>query len=949
MVVAAAAPALGQGPSADWRTVETPHFRVHYTAPAEQWALRAASRLESVRERVIAEVGYAPPQTVDVVVSDPVAQPNGMALPLLGSPRLVLWTSPPGPSSVIGSDTDWIELLTVHEETHLVHMLRPWRNPLRRVAEALLPVGPITLKAPRWVFEGYATLVEGKLTGSGRPNGDSRAAVLRQRARSGLLPSYRQMASDSRSWLGMSMAYLAGSAYLEWLAERGGPESLKHLWARLTARESGSFASAFEGVFGDSPERLYARFCAELTWRAVEAERRLGATAVEGETWQSHAWATGEPSVSPDGSRLAIVLLEREKPSRMVVWSTGPDTEAEKKWKTRVERRLARDPQDVAPVRARPLPRTPLAELVTRDGREPFTPRFMPDGGSVLFVRFETDPEGFLHPDLFRWDIGSGRVSRITRFADVREADPSPDGRWAAAVRNRHGLSQLVRVDLATGAVSGLTEPSVTAVCEQPRVSPDGARVVYVRPEGGAWKLAVRELASGRETVLVTPTGSTPSYPAWSGDGTTVFASLGSQGFVDVVAIPADGTGGPVAVTRTTGAALAPAPTADGSAVYFLALRADGLDLQRLDLRTPVPMAPRPVTADLAPAVTPPPPGRAAPPAAVPVAPGRPYGVGRQEARVIVGGAVAPSAHVWEVGARLGDVIGRLDAVAIAGLGGGAGPRGATLGLEWRGWPVGVSVQLFDTRERPSEQPTAAPGLGRALDLDRRGGEVAASWRRRWAIGGLDLTGGALLARVQPVAAQEVDQRVGFVRAAATMTPSRGRWRFPHTLELRAEDGRTADDSWRLLGGRFKVGAVHGDNGLLLSYRRDAVRDAAAAADRLQLGGVETSLLPASATAGRIPEPALPLGTLVGDEHEEERATALVRGLPLFFERHRVWDRVGPRGAWLRLVGIEVDLASEPVPLVKLPGLHLTVGAARVLDEPLKDRTRGWLALAWRP
>jgi len=943
------APALAQGPAAEWRTVETAHFRVHYTAPAEAWALRAAGRLESVRERVIAEVGYAPPQTVDVIVSDPIAQPNGMALPLLGSPRLVLWTSPPGPASVIGSDTDWIDLLTVHEETHLVHLLRPSRDPLQRVAEALLPVGPITLKAPRWVHEGYATLVEGRLTGSGRPNGDSRAAILRQRARAGRLPTYDQMASDSQSWLGMSMAYLAGSAYLEWLAERGGPDALEHLWARLTAREGRTFDEAFEGVFGEAPAKLYARFCAELTWRAVEAERRLGPTAVEGETWQSHAWTTGEPALSGDGTKLAIVLRDREEASRLVVWTTAPDTEGEKRWRERVERRLARDPQDAAPVRTRPLPRTPIAELVTRDGREPFTPRFMPDGRSVLFMRFERDGGGFLHPDLFLWDTATGAVRRVTRLADVREADPSPDGSWAVAVRNRHGLSQLVTVDLATGAVADLTPPSVETVCTQPRVSPDGARVVYVRPDAGEWKAAVRELASGRESVLATPAHAPVSYPAWSGDGRTVYASLGAQGFIDVVAIPADGSGEPAAVTRTVGAALAPAPAADGSALYFLALGADGLDVRRLDLRAAAPSAPRPVTSDLAPAVRPAPPARVPPAAVSAVGPGRAYGLGRQEAGLVLGGAVAPSAQLWEVGARLGDVVGRLDAVAIAGLGGEAGPRGGTLGLAWRGWPVALRAQLFDTRERPSEQPTAAPGLGSALDLDRRGGELAVAWRREWGVGALDLDGGALLARLDPAAGGTVTQRAGFVRAEVAMKPSSGRWRFPHSVAAHLEEGRTGDGAWRRYGGRFEVGVTRGASGLGLAYRRDAAREAAYAFDRLQLGGVESSLLPASATAGRIAVPALPAGTLLGDEYEGERATALLGGLPLFFERHRVWDRGGQKGDWLRLAGVAWDLAGDPIPLVRLPGFHLTVGVARILDEPLKDRTRGWLALAWRP
>ena len=75
----------------------------------------------------------------------------------------------------------------------------------------------------------------------------------------------------------------------------------------------------------------------------------------------------------------------------------------------------------------------------------------------------------------------------------------------------------------------------------------------------------------------------------------------------------------------------------------------------------------------------------------------------------------------------------------------------------------------------------------------------------------------------------------------------------------------------------------------------------------------------------------------------------LLGGVPLFFERHRVWDQGAARGDWLRLAGLEWDLASGPLPLVKLPGFHLNLGMARILDAPFADRTEGWLTLAWRP
>ena len=50
-----------QGPSADWQTITTPHFRVHYPKEYAAWSERAASRLESIHAAVTHEVGFNPP------------------------------------------------------------------------------------------------------------------------------------------------------------------------------------------------------------------------------------------------------------------------------------------------------------------------------------------------------------------------------------------------------------------------------------------------------------------------------------------------------------------------------------------------------------------------------------------------------------------------------------------------------------------------------------------------------------------------------------------------------------------------------------------------------------------------------------------------------------------------------------------------------------------------
>ena len=138
---------------------------------------------------------------------------------------------------------------------------------------------PTVLSTPRWLTEGYATYVEGVLTGSGRPHAPLRAAVLREWALAGALPTYDAM-SDTQGFLGGAFAYLQGAAFVDWLAATEGDSSLTALWRRQSARTVRSFASAFAGVYGEEPPRLYQRFVADQIVEARAQTAKLEAAGV---------------------------------------------------------------------------------------------------------------------------------------------------------------------------------------------------------------------------------------------------------------------------------------------------------------------------------------------------------------------------------------------------------------------------------------------------------------------------------------------------------------------------------------------------------------------------------------------------------------------------------------------------------------------------------------------
>jgi hypothetical protein len=936
-----AAGLAAQAPWADWRTIETVHFRVHFPEPFEPWARRMAQSIEGIHEGVTAVVGFTPPKKTEVLVCDPQASANGMALPFLDRPVIILWTTPPEAESGIGSYRDWTELLVTHEMAHIVHLTRP-RNRPRLLARLLpLPFGPVAINAPRWVIEGYATLIEGELTGSGRPHSSFRAMVLRRFSIEGKLPPYGAL-SALGGWLGGSMAYLVGSSYLEWLEAREGKGSLVKLWKRMASKKGGSFGTAFRAVFGEAPNDLYDRFRAELTARALEEEKRLAAAGVvEGDSWQRVRGATSSLEISPDGGK----LLARRDPgggkSFLAIWDLRESASAK-------PGHVDEDSSEIVDKPEVPAHREPKWKLARVNGFAAAEPRFVPDGKRVLFARRAPDSQGALRFDLYLWEHETGLVRRVTRGADVGEADPSPDGRSALGVEVRFGATRLVRIDFGTGE----THPIPTDVADSewpvwshPRVSPDGATIVALLHRGGRWRLVTVPASGGavRELGLdALPFGP----PAWTPDGTRIVAAFDRTGIWNLVSVDPRGLEPPQTLTSVTGGAFGPAPAPDGSGVFFLSLTAKGVDVRRLAL-PPAPIATANLSADAYPVLPPLSPAEAPLPHASEVAAASPYrAIETQVVRLFSGFTLGPDGNAWQAGVQGTDVLGRLDWFAAASFGNAAGPRGGVLAAAWKGLPVAINLHLFSSLEKPGSQHLAKRP---ELDEQRWGGYAGGSWKRPFDWGRVSFEAGGGWTRIEAPATQnDFNRALGSVEASAAFRRRTENLGFGLDGAVAGSLGRTDGASWHQWRGEARAIGFLGPVRLSIAGQSGDTGGAPTRFDLFWLGGASSAILPPGLDRNRVESPALPEAAQVGRRFEAWRAEATISILTLYAERGRAFDPpVKP--PLVEAFGGELRLG-RLVPAELREGLDLYVGLAKIRSQvPHFDSWRGYAGLIYRP
>lgn len=935
-------------PWLDWRTTTTRSFQFHYPRALESWTRHVAARVEGIDSTITAFVGYSTPKPVHVVVDDPYAIPNGYALPFIDRPVSVWWAMPPDPRSDIGDFQNWGEMLGVHELTHLAHLTRPSRNPWQRQLWESLPanLGPIARKTPRWVYEGYATLVEGRITGTGRPNNVWRPAILRQWAIEGRLPTYGQLSAWD-DFAGGDFAYLGGSAYLEWLTRRAGDSSLVHVWRRLSARVVRGFDAAFVGVYGDAPSLLYGRHTAQLTRDAMEARAELErAGLVEGELVQHLAWGTGDPALSANGEKLAVTLRDLDRPSRVVVWSTTPEPEDTAAIRRRIEAQK-RDPQDVPDRRFYPRAKRALKTLPALNGRSFGAPRWFSDNRRLLLTRWAPRADGTLRPDLFVWDTETDAVRRVTHGGGIVNADPHPTAEEAIAMRCGGGHCDIARVDVARNTIATVLEGSDERSYYRPRYSPDGSRFAASVADNGRWRIVVAD-RDGRGVEFADPEDGANRYDAqWlrGSDSLVVVSERGGIANLELLSVPDRRAR---TLTRVTGAAVAPDVDPRDGSIWFLSMHSRGFDVRRLR-RSVAP-------ADSAVAVTSDQFGfagaRAPQPRTLPTRPlaaARSYGTGPRHQRWVPGGFASADGAGAFIAIYSGDIVGRLDAVAVGALGQRGTTQGGALRVAWRYPRPTVELGAHGFIQEPSEGRLAQP-MSDSLDVNFAQGLVAVSgerlgdgWRVRARLGG----GAGTLDPVRSGASHF--RGLGFGDLAMSFVQASGASGLAERVHVHATQGHTRAAYHRAVGSLELATTGRDAFPLELAGTYGLLTGTPHPFELFTVGGVRSPVGDSSLLSQRYAMPMFPTGIARGDRLVAWRVAMPTRTWTLFFEGASAAMSVDAFRTWNRAVGVDMKYNLAPVPVAFAPRVSSRGGAAYLLDAPFRRKVRVFLEMTIEP
>jgi Tol biopolymer transport system component len=546
-------------PRADWYTLQTPHFEIHFYADERAFAERAAHFAERAYRLHTRYLNWKPSGRVQVTLSDISDSANGSASSVPFN-FINAYGVPPDSLDELNDFDDYVKLLITHEMTHVVHLDTILTPCALLVNTVLGKTFAPNLAEPVWFIEGMAVLMESRQTTAGRLRSSFYDMHLRVPYLEGRLFGLDQVTNIPAAYPQGTAAYLYGSSLLRYIEDRYGPQKIReisHRYAdtcipgginRTAIKAVGrGYAGIFgAGLFDDWRRSVSHRYALEIE----EAEQRPLTTATR-ITWDAPSPRSEGPGARffPDGTLVYHRTNNDQSPAYVRL---DPATGAHRS----------------------------LADLLSAGPAAP-----TPDGQALIFQRLYfpqlrlriIGSNNVTWNDLFRLDIASGTIRQLTRGTRAHEPDVSPDGRQIVCVLAGTGSRRLALVPIEGGEPRELM-PGAPGLAFTPTFSPDGRLIAYSRWKPGGYRdIHVYDLATATDRALSVDRAMDLD-PRFSPDGRYILYSSDRSGINNIYAYEL-ATKRLFQVTNLLSGAFQPAVSPDGHRLVYTGFTTDGFDL----------------------------------------------------------------------------------------------------------------------------------------------------------------------------------------------------------------------------------------------------------------------------------------------------------------------------------------------------------------------------------
>lgn len=392
---------------------------------------------------------------------------------------------------------------------------------------------------PMWWAEGVAQY---QVEGFDYDRWDShRDMLIRTAALAGKLFSFDEMGYFGKNSLGNERVYNSGYALIRYIAKQYGQEKMAKLAQAQTSLFRYTIDGALQDVLGLSAKQLYDQWHTELSGYYLAVAQQIIPSQVEGELIVPDGIANVFPIFSPDGQKVAFAGSKNSdylSLTHLMVYDLRD--RKTKKLVGRVDTPASWSPDGKKLVfgkNTRGKNESQFYDLFIHDpernktqqithSRRLHSPAWSPDGQKIIAI---TQADGT--DNLVQLEVTGANIQPLTHHRQgeaIYTPRFAPDGKSVVyAMANNHGRD-IVLIDLTTGQEHRLVANQGDA--RDPVFSPDGSRIYFAWDREGIFNIYSID-RSGQELQQWTNVLGGAFMPTVAGTGSLIYANFQYDGY----------------------------------------------------------------------------------------------------------------------------------------------------------------------------------------------------------------------------------------------------------------------------------------------------------------------------------------------------------------------------------------------------------------------------------